>query len=227
MIFKKLCLTAACAALISVAGVAAAQSAPSIAQVAENSKEAVPTAFDPVAHKRVLGISEQLRCLVCQNQSIADSNAELAVDLRRCLVVHQRQPAVDNTQQIDRTCIPQDFVVDLRFGCQNLRLAAVPPVPESLKISGIHRRDVLNAELCIVLHRVMDGRATLCRPVQHLRVHRAVEVAGQRLHQGGHAGYFQPVQVVEMPFFLKCQFRELRNFGLHAFVAHVAFLPSG
>ena len=79
MIFKKLCLTAACTALISVAGVAAAQSAPSIAQVAENSKEAVPTAFDPVAHKRVLGISEQLRCLVCQNQSIADSNAELAV----------------------------------------------------------------------------------------------------------------------------------------------------
>ena len=86
MIFKKLCLTAACAALISVAGVAAAQSAPSIAQVAENSKEAVPTAFDPVAHKRVLGISEQLRCLVCQNQSIADSNAELAVDLRNQVI---------------------------------------------------------------------------------------------------------------------------------------------
>ena len=75
MIFKKLCLTAACTALISVAGVAAAQSAPSIAQVAENSKEAVPTAFDPVAHKRVLGISEQLRCLVCQNQSIEQINA--------------------------------------------------------------------------------------------------------------------------------------------------------
>ena len=88
MIFKKLCLTAACAALISVAGVAAAQSAPSIAQVAENSKEAVPTAFDPVAHKRVLGISEQLRCLVCQNQSIADSNAELAVDLRNQVIYY-------------------------------------------------------------------------------------------------------------------------------------------
>ena len=90
MIFKKLCLTAACTALISVAGVAAAQSAPSIAQVAENSKEAVPTAFDPVAHKRVLGISEQLRCLVCQNQSIADSNAELAVDLRNQVIAQVR-----------------------------------------------------------------------------------------------------------------------------------------
>jgi cytochrome c-type biogenesis protein CcmH len=86
MTFKKLCLTAACAALISFAGVATAQSAPSIAQAVENSKEAVPTAFDPVAHKRVLGISEQLRCLVCQNQSIADSNAELAVDLRNQVI---------------------------------------------------------------------------------------------------------------------------------------------
>ena len=45
-------------------------------------REAAPTAFDPIAHPRVVEVSEQLRCLVCQNQSIADSNAELAVDLR-------------------------------------------------------------------------------------------------------------------------------------------------
>jgi len=46
-------------------------------------KDAVPTEQDPVAAKRAVGLSEQLRCLVCQNQSIAESNAELAVDLRR------------------------------------------------------------------------------------------------------------------------------------------------
>jgi cytochrome c-type biogenesis protein CcmH len=40
-------------------------------------------ATDPVAEKRLLGLSEELRCLVCQNQNIADSNAELAQDLRR------------------------------------------------------------------------------------------------------------------------------------------------
>ena len=40
-------------------------------------------AADPVAEKRLLGLSEELRCLVCQNQNIADSNAELAQDLRR------------------------------------------------------------------------------------------------------------------------------------------------
>jgi cytochrome c-type biogenesis protein CcmH len=40
-------------------------------------------ATDLVAEKRLQGLSEELRCLVCQNQTIADSNAELAQDLRR------------------------------------------------------------------------------------------------------------------------------------------------
>ena len=38
---------------------------------------------DPALDKRVTELSAELRCLVCQNQSLADSNAELAVDLRR------------------------------------------------------------------------------------------------------------------------------------------------
>jgi cytochrome c-type biogenesis protein CcmH len=45
--------------------------------------EAKPTEQDPVAAARAVKLSEQLRCLVCQNQTIAESNAELAVDLRR------------------------------------------------------------------------------------------------------------------------------------------------
>jgi cytochrome c-type biogenesis protein CcmH len=45
--------------------------------------DATPTDLDPVAAKRAVEISSQLRCLVCQNQTIAESNAELAVDLRR------------------------------------------------------------------------------------------------------------------------------------------------
>nr|MBL8410364.1 cytochrome c-type biogenesis protein CcmH [Dechloromonas sp.] len=40
-------------------------------------------AEDPVAEKRLQELSVELRCLVCQNQTIADSNAELAQDLRR------------------------------------------------------------------------------------------------------------------------------------------------
>lgn len=45
-------------------------------------KEAAPVAADPQLEKRVMGLAEELRCLVCQNQTLADSNAPLAVDLR-------------------------------------------------------------------------------------------------------------------------------------------------
>ena len=46
-------------------------------------KEALPEAADPVLEARMTRITAELRCLVCQNQTIADSNAGLAVDLRR------------------------------------------------------------------------------------------------------------------------------------------------
>jgi cytochrome c-type biogenesis protein CcmH len=37
---------------------------------------------DPALDKRVAGLAHELRCLVCQNQTLADSNAPLAMDLR-------------------------------------------------------------------------------------------------------------------------------------------------
>jgi cytochrome c-type biogenesis protein CcmH len=45
--------------------------------------EAVPLAEDPVVEQRMIAISEELRCLVCQNESLAGSRADLAQDLRR------------------------------------------------------------------------------------------------------------------------------------------------
>jgi cytochrome c-type biogenesis protein CcmH len=42
-----------------------------------------PTADDPALEARMLAITGELRCLVCQNQTIADSHADLAVDLRQ------------------------------------------------------------------------------------------------------------------------------------------------
>lgn len=45
--------------------------------------EAVPLAEDPVVEQRLITIAEELRCLVCQNESLAGSRAELANDLRR------------------------------------------------------------------------------------------------------------------------------------------------
>jgi cytochrome c-type biogenesis protein CcmH len=44
--------------------------------------EAAPAAADPVLEARMLRLAGELRCLVCQNQTIADSHAGLAVDLR-------------------------------------------------------------------------------------------------------------------------------------------------
>lgn len=45
-------------------------------------KEAMPMADDPALEARVMALSAELRCLVCQNQTIADSHAELAIDLK-------------------------------------------------------------------------------------------------------------------------------------------------
>jgi cytochrome c-type biogenesis protein CcmH len=45
-------------------------------------REALPESADPVLEKRVVKLTSDLRCLVCQNQSLADSHAELAIDLK-------------------------------------------------------------------------------------------------------------------------------------------------
>ena len=53
---------------------------------------------DPIKEARAEQVGSQLRCLVCQNESIEDSNADLAKDLRA--VVRQRVSAGDSDRQI-------------------------------------------------------------------------------------------------------------------------------
>jgi cytochrome c-type biogenesis protein CcmH len=48
-----------------------------------HASEAVPASNDPVLEAQMMHIASELRCLVCQNQTIADSHAALAVDLRQ------------------------------------------------------------------------------------------------------------------------------------------------
>lgn len=62
---------------------------------------------DPAMEKRVTALSEQLRCLVCQNQSVADSNAGLALDLKN--QVREKLAAGQSEQQV------VDFMV-ARYG---------------------------------------------------------------------------------------------------------------
>jgi cytochrome c-type biogenesis protein CcmH len=45
--------------------------------------DAAPLADDPVTEQRLISISEEMRCLVCQNESLAGSRSDLANDLRR------------------------------------------------------------------------------------------------------------------------------------------------
>ena len=45
-------------------------------------KDAMPAANDPAVEARMLRLTSELRCLVCQNQTVADSHAGLAEDLR-------------------------------------------------------------------------------------------------------------------------------------------------
>ncbi len=60
-------------------------------------KEATPAAEDPVLEQRLLRLAKELRCLVCQNESLADSHADLAADLpwpeRRDLVLSHGERA--------------------------------------------------------------------------------------------------------------------------------------
>jgi cytochrome c-type biogenesis protein CcmH len=56
---------------------------PAFAQPAPQVSMATPLAADPALEARVLKIAEELRCLVCQNETIAASQADLAKDLRQ------------------------------------------------------------------------------------------------------------------------------------------------
>ncbi|MFC3642186.1 cytochrome c-type biogenesis protein CcmH [Aquibium oceanicum] len=84
---------------------------------------------DPALEARARQLSAELRCLVCQNQSIDDSNAELARDLR--ILVRERLVAGDTDEEV------MDFIVSRygefvllkpRMSFQNLALWGTPLV---------------------------------------------------------------------------------------------------
>ena len=84
---------------------------------------------DPALEARARHLSEELRCMVCQNQSIDDSEAPLAHDLR--VLVRQRLEAGDSDRQVLDYLVARygDFVL-LRppFKPETLLLWGLPPV---------------------------------------------------------------------------------------------------
>lgn len=62
------------------------------------SKEAIPVAEDPELEKRMIELSQDLRCLVCQNESLAGSRSDFANDLRR--EIREQLKAEKSNQEI-------------------------------------------------------------------------------------------------------------------------------
>ena len=75
--------SASAAPAVAAASAVASAAASAPASVRREAPGAHPTAADPALEARMLAITGELRCLVCQNQTIADSHADLAVDLRQ------------------------------------------------------------------------------------------------------------------------------------------------
>lgn len=90
---------------------------------------------DPALEERARALSLDLRCLVCQNQSIDDSNAELARDLR--LLVRERLVAGDSDEAVIDYVVSRygEFVLlTPRFSTQTLLLWGAPML---LLLAGI------------------------------------------------------------------------------------------
>ncbi|MGK6315226.1 cytochrome c-type biogenesis protein [Neorhizobium sp. DT-125] len=82
---------------------------------------------NPVLEQRARNLSAQLRCMVCQNQSIDDSNAELARDLR--VLVRERLTNGDTDQQVIDYVVSRygEFVLlKPRFSARTVILWATP-----------------------------------------------------------------------------------------------------
>jgi cytochrome c-type biogenesis protein CcmH len=74
-------------------------------------KEAPNVAADPALEVRVIALSSELRCLVCQNQTIADSHAELAIDLRNQVREQMRAGKSDDEIRAYMVARYGDFVL--------------------------------------------------------------------------------------------------------------------
>ena len=110
-------------------------------------KEAAPAAADPALEKRVMTLAEELRCLVCQNQTLAESNAPLAEDLRNQLREQMR------AGKSDRQVV--DFLVD-RYGDFVLYR---PPLKATTFLLWFGPFLLLAAGFAVLLRRVRRRRA--------------------------------------------------------------------
>mgnify|MGYP000973059612 CR=1 FL=1 len=93
---------------------------------------------DPVLEQRARDISAGLRCLVCQNQSIDDSDADLARDLR--LLVRERLVAGDSDAEVEQYVVDRygEYVLlNPRLGLHTVLLWIAAPLLLSAGLAGL------------------------------------------------------------------------------------------
>ena len=74
-------------------------------------RDAAPLADDPALEQRMMLLSTELRCLVCQNETLADSRADLAIDLRNQIRTQMRAGKSDEEIKAWLTQRYGDFVL--------------------------------------------------------------------------------------------------------------------
>jgi cytochrome c-type biogenesis protein CcmH len=129
---------------------------------------------NPAQEARARELSRELRCMVCQNQSIDDSDASLAKDLR--LLVRERIAAGDSDSQVTDFLVARygEFVLlKPRFVTHTLLLWLVPPL--ALFGGGLalwlgRRRSKVSA----------DEALTKLTPEEEVRLERLIGGAGER-----------------------------------------------
>jgi cytochrome c-type biogenesis protein CcmH len=130
-------------------------------------QEARPMAADPALEQRVLEVSENLRCLVCQNETIAASRADLAVDLRN--QVREQLKAGKSEREI------LDFMVQ-RYGDFVLY---TPPLKASTVLLWAGPFVLLAAMGFVLVRTLRQRRAqTVAAPLSDAERRRARELLG-------------------------------------------------
>ncbi|MBL8343390.1 MAG: cytochrome c-type biogenesis protein CcmH [Rubrivivax sp.] len=136
--------------------------------------QARPLALDPALEERVLKIAAELRCLVCQNETIAASHADLAVDLRN--QVREQLRAGKSDAEIRAYMVA-------RYGDFVLYTPPVKPTTWLLWVGPF----LLLAAMAFVLWRTLSRRRALAapQPLSEAEQRRARELLNAAAAGGG------------------------------------------
>ena len=130
-------------------------------------QEAKPLAADPALEQRVMNLSQELRCLVCQNETLADSRADLAEDLRTQIREQMKAGKSDKEIVAFLTTRYGDFILYR------------PPVKPSTYLLWFGPFILMIAGLTLLFRNLKQRRELIVdKPLSQDERHRAEELLG-------------------------------------------------